>query len=124
MRTKLIEEFKKRFNLSEEDWNFSLQEYQEKDKPLRALCESYEIDYNAYRYLAYQLNFDNSTKASRTESVLNLNKELSIEQGKEYDIEFELEKEVKSLVKKNRQLTRSVNNIRDENSILRKMIKE
>ena len=124
MRTKLIEEFKKRFNLSEEDWNFFLQEYQEKDKPLRALCESYEIDYNAYRYLAYQLNFDNSTKASRTESVLNLNKELSIEQGKEYDIEFELEKEVKSLVKKNRQLTKSVNNIREENSHLRKMIKE
>jgi len=124
MKTKIIEEFKKRFGLTSEDWNSFLQEYQEKDKPLRVLCEDYKVDYNAFRYLAYQLNFDNATKVSRTESVLNLNKQISIEQGKDYDIEFELEKEVKSLVKKNRQLTRSINNVRDENSMLRKMIKE
>jgi len=124
MKTKIIEEFKKRFELTSEDWNSFLQEYQEKDKPLRALCEDYEIDYNSFRYLAYQLNFDNSTKASRIESVLTLNKELLIEQGKDYDIEYELEKEVKSLVKKNRQLTRSITNTRDENNQLRKMLRE
>ena len=124
MKTKLIEEFKKRFNLSGEDWLSFLQEYQEKDKPLRTLCESYDIDYNAYRYLAYQLNFDNSTKASRVESVLNLNKELSIEKGEDYSVEYELEKEVKGLIKKNRQLVRSVTNTRDENNQLRKMLRE
>jgi len=124
MKTKLIEEFKKRFNLNEEDWLGFLQEYQAKDSPLRTLCESYSIDYNAFRYIAYQLNFDNSTKSSRTESVLNLNKELSIEKGEDYSIEFELEKEVKGLIKKNRQLIRSVTNTRDENNQLRKMLRK
>jgi len=123
MKTKLIKEFKDRFQLSQEDWLGFLQEYQEKDKPLRALCESYEIDYNAFRYIAYQLNFDNSTKASRTECVINLNKELSIEKGEDYSVEFELEKEIKGLVKKNRTLTKGINNTREENSHLRKMIK-
>jgi len=124
MKTKIIEEFKKRFELTSEDWNSFLQEYLIKDKPLRTLCESYRIDYNAFRYLAYQLNFDNSTKASRTESILNLNKELSIEKGEDYSVEYELEKELKGLIKKNRQLIRSVTNTRDENNQLRKMLRE
>jgi len=124
MKTKLINEFRQRFDLSEEDWGMFLAEYQEKDKPLRTLCEDYDIEYNAFRYCSYQLGLDNGTKASRVESILKLNKDLMREQGKEYSVEHELERELESIVKKNRQLVRGITHARDENNHLRKLMRE
>jgi len=124
MKTELIKEFRDRFDLTEEDWLSFLAEYQEKQKPLRALCEDYSIEYNAFRYFAYQLGFDNVTKATRVESVLSLQKDLARENGEEYDVVHELEKELELVVKKNRDLTRSITHTRDENNHLRKLMRE
>lgn len=124
MKTDLIKEFRERFNLSEEDWLSFLAEYQDKEKPLRTLCEDYDIEYNAFRYFAYQLGFDNSSKTTRVESVLSLQKDLSRENGEDYDVVHELEKELQLVIKKNRNLTRSITHTRDENNHLRKLMRE
>jgi len=124
VKTKLINEFKDRFNLSEEDWLGFLAEYQEKEKPLRNLCADYGVNYNAFRYLSYELGFKNVTKAERVESVLSLQKDLARECGKEYDVVHEMEKELELVVKKNRDLVRSITHTRDENNHLRKLMRE
>lgn len=124
MKTDLIKDFRERFDLSEEDWLSFLAEYQEKQKPLRTLCEDYDIEYNAFRYFAYQLGFDNSTKTTRVDSVLALQKDLARERGEEYDVVHELEKELNLVIKKNRDLTRSITHTRDENNHLRKLMRE
>jgi hypothetical protein len=123
MKTKLVNEFKDRFDLSQEDFNKFLQEYQDKDRPLRTLCEDYKVDYNSFRYLAYQIGFKNATKAERAESVLKLNKDLAIESGADYDIEHKLEEELESVVKENLKLRKSVMTQQHNNNVLRKEIK-
>ena len=122
MKKELIKEFCDRFNLSEQQWNTFLKEYED-NIPLRELSEKYKVNYNALRYLFYSLGFVNNSKASRIESVLSLQKELARENGQDYVITDEMEKELETVLNKNRQLVRSLTHARDENNSLRKMMR-
>lgn len=121
MKKRTIEEFKKRFKLSDQQWQSFLNEYSENELTVKELADKYEVSYNSLRYLFYSLNFINNSKANRIESVMNLQKELSKEEGQEYNLVEELEKELDVVLKKNKSLTKSLILTRDENNNLRKM---
>lgn len=120
-KTEQINEFKKRFDLSDEDWNKFLEEYTQGEN-LQELCKAYQIKYDAFRYLSYSLGLVNR-KNERAESVLLLQKDLARESGEDFDVIHEMEKELESVTKKNRQLLRSINLTRDENNNLRKIVR-
>ena len=121
MKKKIIEEFKERFKLSDQQWQSFLNEYSENELTVKELADKYKVSYNPLRYLFYSLNFVNNSKANRIESVMNLQKELSKEDGQEYNLVEELEKELDVVLKKNKALTKSLILTRDENNNLRKM---
>lgn len=122
MKKELIKEFCDRFNLKQEEWNKFLKEYED-NIPLRELSDKYNVNYNALRYLFYSLGFVNNSKASRIESVMLLQKELARENGQDYVLADEMEKELETVLNKNRQLVRSLTHARDENNSLRKMMR-
>lgn len=123
-KTDLIEEFKKRYSLSDTQWNTFLNEYENNELSIRDLAEKYKLNYNSLRYLFYTLGFVNSSKGKRIESVLELQKDLAKESGAEYNLVEELEKEIDSIVGKNRALVKSLNHSRDENNHLRKLVRK
>ena len=90
-KSDLIVEFQKRFDLPDVKWNKFLLEV-ESGVPLKDLCEKFNLNYNATRYLFYSLSLDLSSKSKRKQSVLELYKELAKETGEKYDLVEELEK--------------------------------
>ena len=119
-KSDLIVEFQKRFDLPDIKWHKFLSEV-ESGVPLKDICEKFTINYNATRYLFYSLSMDISSKAKRKSSILELHKELAKEQGQGYDLIEALEKELETVVDKNRKLNKAINNVRDENNNLRAM---
>ena len=114
----LIVEFQKRFELSDIKWNKFLLEVED-GVPLKDLCEKFNLNYNATRYLFYSLSLDLSSKSKRKQSVLELYKELAKENGGDYSLVEELEKEMEAIIDKNRKLNKSLTVTRDENNNLR-----
>jgi hypothetical protein len=88
-KSDLILEFQKRFQLSDIKWHKFLSEV-ESGVPLKDICEKFQTNYNATRYLFYSLALDISSKAKRKNSVLELHKELARENGMGYDLIEEL----------------------------------
>lgn len=119
-KSDLIVEFQKRFDLPDIKWNKFLSEVEE-GVPLKDICEKYNTNYNATRYLFYTLNIDLSSKSKRKNSVLELHKDIAKERGEGYDLIEELEKELELVITKNRKLNKSLTVIRDENNALRRM---
>lgn len=117
-KSDLIVEFQKRFDLPDLKWNKFLSEV-ESGVPLKDICEKYKTNYNATRYLFYNLSMDISSKSKRKQSVLELHKELARENGLGYDLIEELEKELEIAIDKNRKLNKSLTVTRDENNALR-----
>ncbi len=119
MKKEIIESFKKRHNKK-----FDLDKYLsdfESGLKIKDLADYHEVPYDALRYLNYGLNLKSKTISERTECVLHLLKDLAKEDGVEYDIVYELEKEISIISEKNRKLVRSLTHTRDENNSLRKM---
>lgn len=121
-KSDLIVEFQKRFDLPDSKWNKFLSEV-ESGVPLKDICEKYHTNYNATRYLFYSLSLDISSKAKRKQSVLELHKDIAKENGEKYDLVEALEKELETVVDKNRKLNKAINNVRDENNNLRRIIR-
>ena len=119
-KSDLIVEFQKRFELPDIKWNKFLSEIED-GIPLKDLCETYNVKYDAVRYLFYNLNMDISSKSKRKSSVLELHKDLAKERGEGYDLVNELEKELESVIDRNRKLNKSLTVTRDENNNLRRI---
>ncbi len=117
-KSNLIVEFQKRFELPDIKWNKFLSEV-ESGVPLKDLCETYNVKYDAVRYLFYSLSFDISSKSKRKQSILELHKDLAKESGEDYSLVGELEKEMEAIIDKNRKLNKSLTVTRDENNNLR-----
>ena len=119
----LIVEFQKRFELPDIKWKKFLSEV-ESGVPLKDICKTYNVKYDATRYLFYSLSFDISSKAKRKQSVLELHKDLAKERGEGYDLVEELEKELTSVINKNRKLNKAITTVRDENNNLRSLCRK
>ena len=119
-KSDLIIEFQKRFALPDSKWNKFLLAVED-GVPLKDICEKFQTNYNATRYLFYSLSMDLSSKAKRKQSVLELHKDIAKEMGEGYDIIQELETELTSVIDKNRKLNKSLTVTRDENNNLRRM---
>ena len=122
-KSNLIVEFRERFDLPDVMWNKFLSEIEE-GIPLKDICETYNTNYNATRYLFYSLSMDLSSKSRRKQSVLELHKDLAKETGQGYDLIEELEKELEVVITKNRKLNKSLTVTRDENNALRSMCRK
>ena len=92
-KSNLIVEFQKKFDLPDVKWNKFLSEIEE-GIPLKDICEKFNLNYNATRYLFYSLSLDLSSKSRRKQSILELHKDLAKEMGMGYDLVEELEKEL------------------------------
>ena len=119
-KSDLIIEFQKRFALPDVKWNKFLSEI-EAGVPLKDICKTYNVKYDATRYLFYSLSMDLSSKSKRKSSVLELHKDLAKERGEGYDLVEELEKELEVVINSNRKLNKAITNVRDENNNLRRM---
>lgn len=119
-KSDLIVEFQKRFDLPDIKWHKFLSEVED-GVPLKDICEKFQTNYNATRYLFYNLALDISSKSKRKQSVLELHKDLAKEQGQGYDLIEALEKELEVVTNKNRKLNKSLTVTRDENNVLRRM---
>jgi hypothetical protein len=122
-KSDLIVEFQKRFELPDIKWNKFLSEIEE-GVPLKDICEEYNINYNATRYLFYSLSMDISSKAKRKNSILELHKDIAKEGGEKYDLVEALEKELEVVTDKNRKLNKSLTVTRDENNSLRALCRK
>lgn len=122
-KSDLIVEFQKRFALPDIKWNKFLSEV-ESGVPLKDTCETYNVKYDAVRYLFYNLNMDISSKAKRKQSIMELHKELAKENGEKYDLVEELERELEIAIDKNRKLNKSLTVTRDENNALRSLCRK
>ena len=119
-KSDLVVEFQKRFELPDVMWNKFLSEIEE-GIPLKDICEKYNLNYNATRYLFYSLSLDISSKAKRKQSIMELYKDLAKENGEGYDLVEALEKELEIVLNKNRKLNKSLTVTRDENNNLRRI---
>ena len=117
-KSDLIVEFQKRFDLPDSKWHKFVLEVEE-GVPLKDICEKFRTNYNATRYLFYNIQLDLSSKAKRKQSILELHKDLAKESGEGFDLIQELEKELEIVIDKNRKLNKAITNVRDENNNLR-----
>lgn len=118
-----IVEFQKRFDLPDIKWNKFLSEVED-GVPLKDICEKYNTNYNATRYMFYNLSIDLSSKSKRKQSVLELHKDIAKERGEGYDLIEALEKELEVAITKNRKLNKSLTVTRDENNALRSLCRK
>lgn len=119
MIKQIIQEFQERHN-KEFDISAYLSDYEQGIK-VRELAENFGVNYNALRYLNYNLGLKYK---DRIECVRKVRKDLANENGKDYDLVHAVESDLENISDKNRKLMKALTNSRDENNALRAMMRK